>query len=178
MNKSQMAVILHIIKTAYPSFGASTSTEDIVSLWTEMLADVELGAATAAVRQYVQTNRFPPTIADIRSIITDQATSRITAGEIWQECHRLLNWNISPEEEKEAYSHMSEVCREATLAVGGWYALSMSPENDPYIRRAFIAAAEARIQRDRERGIIFDWSRVNKLVPHEDLPQIEGDVGG
>lgn len=178
MNKAQTAVLLHIIQTAYPSFGGSASSEDIASLWCEMLTDVGLEVASAAVKRHIQTNRFPPTVADIRTIITDMTMPSVTAGDIWQECYRLLNWNLGPEDEPEAYSHMSVVCREAVLAVGGWYALSMSPENDPFIRRTFMAAAEARIKLDRERGVTFDWSTVNRLAPCNDIPQLGDGADG
>jgi hypothetical protein len=177
MTKAQAAVLLHIIKTAYPSFGGTVPSEDIASLWTEMLSDVELEVASAAVKRYIATSRFPPTVADIRAIITEITTPTITPGDIWQEAYRLLNSDISPEDPDGAYANMSDVCREAVLSAGGWHALSMSEENDPHIRRVFMKAAQSRLDRDRQLGIPFDRLKIPELIPCNPLP-IGGEPHG
>ena len=168
MNKKEMAEIMAIIKTAFPQFHKDLEKQEIeqaINLWTEVFSTDSAEIVFEAVMMYISNGKFPPTIADIRAIITDLSTPQVTAEDIWQEAYRLLNWTIGPKEEQKAYTHMTDVCRAATIAVGGWYALSMSSEDDPFIRREFIKAAEARLQSDRKRGVPFDLWKMNNLLP-------------
>jgi len=186
MTRLETIGIIELIRRAYPRFIEPSAWEpdvekavsNVVDLWTEMFATDHANTVVGAVKQYIRVGKFPPTVADIQAIITDATTPKVMPGDIWQECHRLLNWTISPEDEERAYANMSDICREAVLAVGGWYALSMSPENDPYIRRTFMQAAQSRIQRDREYGIPFDWSKVNRLVPMDEVPRLGDGTDG
>jgi hypothetical protein len=89
-----------------------------------------------------------------------------------------LNADLGPYEETAAYARMSDACREGVLACGGWTALSLSPEDDPHVRRVFLRAAEVRLQRDRDAGIPFDRSRVNTLQPRPEMLQLGGAVNG
>lgn len=41
---------------------------DSVNIWFQMLQDLDYKSASAAIQQYMLTNKFPPTIADIREI--------------------------------------------------------------------------------------------------------------
>lgn len=165
MDRAEVAIILHAVKTAYPTFGGSNSSDDVVSLWAEMLSDIEFQDARDAVKAHIRNSRFPPTIAEIRELVDSLESDAVTAGDIWAECQRLLGWSISPDDSETAYSKMSNVCREAVLACGGWKALSMSDESDPHVKRLFFNAAEVKFKRDRAHGIAFDTSRVNKLLP-------------
>ena len=177
MNKNEMKATLGIIKTAYPGFGGDCDPKEILELWAEMFASDPAPLVADAVKRYIQTGKFPPTIADIRAIITDMTASTVTSGDIWQEVYRLLNADISPDDPDTAYAKMSDICREAVLAVGGWYSLSMSPEDDQYVRRVFLKAAQARLDRDRQLGIPFDRTKVPELLPCDPLP-IGGELHG
>jgi hypothetical protein len=174
----EMNAILGMVKLTYPNFGGSNKPEDLAAFWAQQFAPFDASVVSAAVEKWIQTSRFPPTIADIRGIVLDAVAPQPAPGEIWAECHRLLNADLGPYDEAAAYERMTGACREGVLAVGGWTALSLSPEDDPHVRRAFLRAAEARLQRDREQGIPFDFSRVNTLQPRPEVLQLGGAADG
>lgn len=131
MTRAETIGIIELLRRAYPRFAEPSQWEPdakkvlsaTVDLWTDMLSDLSVQAVMVAARQYIATSKFPPTIADIRGLVT---ASAVGAGDVWQEAHRLLNSGIAPDKAEEAYTHMSPSCMAAVQAVGGWYALSMA----------------------------------------------------
>ena len=91
MDKIQTTVILAIIKTAYPTFGKDVSPEDIVSLWSEMFATDPVELVAAAVKRYIKSGEYPPTVAAISAILADmQAANLPTPAALWTEVDRLM----------------------------------------------------------------------------------------
>lgn len=142
MTNDEMAMVMSILKTAYPRFYQDMQkreAEEVVNLWAEMFSAESLTDVAAAVKRYITVGKFPPTIADIRELLPQTGP---TAADIWREAERLLGSGIGADNAPEAYARMSPACKAATLAVGGWYALAISDENDNRIVSAFLKAAE------------------------------------
>lgn len=107
MTKSETVKLFVIIKSLFPRDDAfKNATPDMVSAWTEMLADIPFDHAKAAVKAAVATSPFPPSIAEIRDYATRlTAPKRLTADEAWgiaSECIRkygLQTRRIAPETE-------------------------------------------------------------------------------
>lgn len=85
MTKSETVQLFVIIKSLFPRDEAfRNATPDMVSAWTEMLADIPFDHAKAAVKAAVATSPFPPSIAEIRDYATRlTAPKRLTADEAW-----------------------------------------------------------------------------------------------
>lgn len=107
MTKSETVQLFVIIKSLFPRDDAfKNATTDMVSAWTEMLADIPFDHAKAAVKAAVATSPFPPSIAEIRDYATRlTAPKRMSADEAWgiaSECIRkygLQTRRIAPETE-------------------------------------------------------------------------------
>jgi len=155
VDKIQTTVILAIIKTAYPTFGKDVSPEDIVSLWSEMFATDPVELVAAAVKRYIKSGEYPPTVAAISAILADmQAANLPTPAALWTEVDRLMNSGIAPDQEREAYGKMSPGCRAVTMAAGGWTALSLSAEDDQFIKRQFFRDAADYIAAEKQRLVL------------------------
>lgn len=78
MNKKDTAVILGIIKTAYPNFGNGANNEQLVDLWHTMFEGDSAALVAAAVKTFIATDEkgFPPHIGAIKAQL-----SEITSGE-------------------------------------------------------------------------------------------------
>lgn len=63
MNKAEVKELLKEIVVAYPNFEVP---EPRFMLWCELMADISFKTARERLREHIKTNRFPPTIADIR----------------------------------------------------------------------------------------------------------------
>ena len=107
MTKTETVQLFVIIKSLFPRDEAfRTATPDMVSAWTEMLADIHFDHAKAAVKAAVATSPVPPSIAEIRDYATRiTAPKRMSADEAWgiaSECIRkygLQTRRIAPDAE-------------------------------------------------------------------------------
>lgn len=76
MTRADTVKLLAIIITAYPASKVQDSPETI-DLWHELLQDLPVEAAALATKSMISTNKFPPTIADIREAVAKaQAEAR------------------------------------------------------------------------------------------------------
>lgn len=124
MTLDEFVLLAKVLKSAYtaPSF---LPDEYSVKVWHKFLADLPFDIANLAVQQYIATNRFPPTISDIR-----ESTAGLMAGErkdwseSWKWVCRCISVYGMPNEAK-AYADMDEYTKEAVKRIG-WKNLCMS----------------------------------------------------
>jgi hypothetical protein len=72
VNKLQVIEIFSLVKRTYPSFDSSPQS---VSHYFKYLQDFPFDVALDNVEKHILTERFPPTIADIRGRLGDQLES-------------------------------------------------------------------------------------------------------
>lgn len=69
MTRDEIVVILGTLKTAYPKFYSEMSKQEMfntIDLWTEMFAHEKTELVVAAVKNLINTFKWPPTIADVK----------------------------------------------------------------------------------------------------------------
>lgn len=69
MIKNDVVKIFIVLRTAYPNFYKDMKKEDLeatIDLWTEMFAHENPVLVTAAVKNLINTFKWPPTIADVK----------------------------------------------------------------------------------------------------------------
>ena len=117
MEREEFKVLAKGMKAVYtqPSF---IPDADAFNVWYTLLQDIDYKIAQAAIQKYMMTNKFPPTIADIR----EQATN-ICAGEQtlwsdgWEEVIMAIRRYGSYNEEK-ALENMSDITRQCVKRLG------------------------------------------------------------
>ena len=70
MNAKEFGFLADAIKTYFPRDNV-LPTENAMRLWYEELKDIPYQLAHTALRKYVSTNKFAPTIADIREQVAE-----------------------------------------------------------------------------------------------------------
>jgi hypothetical protein len=86
-----------------------------VKLWYQMLKDIPYEQATAAIHEYMLTNKFPPTIADIREMATVSEVQDWGTG--WQKTLSVIRkygWC----RQKEALEELDELTRQTVQRLG------------------------------------------------------------
>lgn len=69
MNRDEVITILGVLKTSYPRFYAGMTKEEMyntIDLWSEMFAHESPHLVVTAVKNLINTFKFPPTIADVK----------------------------------------------------------------------------------------------------------------
>ena len=99
MNRTEFIKIAEVIKTFYPREGLLPTMESM-DLWFEDLKDLDFAAVTIAVKKYALTNKFPPTVADIREYAVG-----ITESDQANEIHA---WNLVYKALRNSINHADE----------------------------------------------------------------------
>ena len=138
MTHKETAVFLGILKEAYPRFYADKNEDELrmsIKFWEEFLSDVTLNVAIAALKRYISTSKWLPTVADIREAIAQISYPPLPdASEAWFEVTQAIavyGYN----NHEEAYKSMSDLTLTAVKRMG-WRKLCMS-DNDVSDRSNF-----------------------------------------
>lgn len=67
MTRGETSKLVGVLTAAYPSQAAKVDVVAMIDAWAELLDDVEYPIAAAAVRALAQTEKFMPSVADIRA---------------------------------------------------------------------------------------------------------------
>ena len=147
MTKKEFAVFAMALKTYFPRDNL-LPTEEAMELWYRELQDIPADVATAMLRKWVDTEKWPPSIAEIRSMCSEIANGKLPDwGEAWREVEKAIGHYGYNSEEK-ALDSMSQVTRSAVLKIG-WRGICMS-ENPDIIRAQFRQVYEICVNREIE----------------------------
>ena len=124
MNKSEFGKIAMALRTYYPKENLIPNNEAF-ELWYEQLSDLEYKTATLAVKKWVATNKWSPSIAEIRETV---ATINNDSIKDWSEAYEDARQAIrryGSYNPKDAMESLDELTRE-TVKRMGYYDMCMS----------------------------------------------------
>lgn len=82
MIKQECAVLVGMIASAYPSW---KPTQETVTVYVELLADLDRNEAQSALRSLLMASEFPPSIAAIRKkVLQDKDGLPLDKAEAWE----------------------------------------------------------------------------------------------
>lgn len=147
MTRAEFAYFAMGLKTYYPRENILPN-EEAVSLWYEMLQDLESSTLTAALRKWASTEKWPPTIADLRALCTEVSAGALPDwGEAWAEVTKAVHrygWSRP----QEAFDSMSPTAKAAAERLG-WQQICES-ENPDTLRAQFRQVYEICSRRENE----------------------------
>jgi len=83
MNRMETAQVFGVLASAYPNFKID---DRMVEVWHELLSDLDGNLVKSAVKVWAMTEKWPPTIADIRLTAAEKSGSLPpSAEEAWAE---------------------------------------------------------------------------------------------
>ena len=108
MTREEVKLILATIAEVFPKNLMTTVTAQTVNIWAQMLDDMDYKRATIALAHWIQTQKYPPTIADLRELTAVQTTTnQMTAEQAWgklQDAIRKFGYTMP----KEAAEYLGE----------------------------------------------------------------------
>ena len=88
MTREDTIKILSILKASYPNFYKDMSKKDAettISLYTEMFNNVETNLVATAIKELIQRQNYPPTIADIKNKIYELTNpDELNSSDLWE----------------------------------------------------------------------------------------------
>ena len=84
MEFDKFKVLIKGLKAVYTS-ERFLPDADSVKIWYSMLKDIPYDVLNVAIQKYIMTEKFPPTIADLRSLSSETANGKILDwGKAWE----------------------------------------------------------------------------------------------
>lgn len=159
MTKQETTQILAVLKAAYPAFYKDQTQEELsgaVNIWHGMLSDLSCELITKAIQRIIATNKFAPSIAEVRAAaIGLTATDELSPEEAWTLVNKALRnstYNSGTEFEK-----LPEIVQKA---LGSPSRLKVLSSEDEVFLQTSIAA-----QFKREYQYWADKAREEALLP-------------
>lgn len=147
MNKTDFGKFVMALKTYYPKENLLPNNQ-AVELWFNQLSDLEYEVAELALNKWVSTNKWSPTIADIRETALDVEVGEAPDwGEAWENVLHAIRYYGSWQQE-EAMNSLDDVTRQVVRQMG-YRDLCMS-ENIVADRANFRMMYERAMQRKRQ----------------------------
>ena len=183
MERDEFKILVKSMKAVYaqPTF---LPDQDAFNVWYALLKDLPYELASMAVQKHMLTEKFPPTIADLRakaSEVVERPAEEMSELEAWALVRKAIgNSNYHAEEE---FARLPEVCR---IAVGSpanlreWAMMDSDQvatvEQSHFIRN--YRAAAKRMTEDRKlpsafRERIAEHRRKHAELKSRDQPEIE-----
>lgn len=108
MNRDDVIKILSILKTAYPNFYKNISKEDAertIELYQTMFCDCDTKIVITAIKELINSFKYPPTIADIKNKMYELYNNNNdkSASELWDNLVKAIcnsGYNSESEFEK------------------------------------------------------------------------------
>ena len=117
MNKKEFAIFASALRTYYPKENLLPN-EQAMQLWFNQLSDIPYKVAEVTLNKWVATNKWSPSIADIREQATGLTQGEAKEwGEAWQDVLRAIRLYGSYEELK-ALDSLDEITRKTVKHLG------------------------------------------------------------
>lgn len=147
MNKSEFSVWAMALKTYFPRDNLLPSKE-AMELWFQELRDIPAPVATAMLRKWVDTQKWPPTIAEVRAMCAEIANGKLPEwSDGWAEVTAAIRRHGYIDQEA-ALASLSPATRNAVETIG-WQAICLS-ENPDTIRAQFRQVFQICVNRQIE----------------------------
>lgn len=117
MDKKEFAIFASALRTYYPKENLLPN-EQAMQLWFNQLNDIPYNVAEVTLNKWVATNKWSPSIADIREQATGLTQGEAKEwGEAWQDVLRAIRLYGSYEELK-ALDSLDEITRKTVKHLG------------------------------------------------------------
>lgn len=147
MKKIEFAAWVSALQTYFPRFNLLPNAEAI-ELWYRELGEMPFDLLSAALRKWVNTERFPPSIAELREICAEIVQGKPPEwGDGWQEVTKAIA-RYGIHQESKALESLSPLTRQAASRIG-WRDICLS-ENPEALRAQFRQVYEICQKREIE----------------------------
>lgn len=157
MTKKEVSKLLAVLAAAYPRF---ESDELKVTVWHEMLNDIDYQVAQLAVKKCILEFVFSPSIAEVRqAAIRIMSPQEITAAEAWGEVEKAIK-DHGYYSESQAIGSMSPLTARVVQYLG-WREICLSTE--PGVIRGQFLKMYGQVEKRESEQMILPAEVKNKI---------------
>lgn len=164
MTREETIKAIGIITTAYPNFDKFRDEKHIrsmVAIWADMFSEDDAGLVALAVKEHISTSKWPPSIAEIREIMTRISYPNIIPPDkAWEVVSKYLDTE-GEYNHGDIYRDLPRTIAEAvdSIGYGQLYAMHVAyargyPGKAGLDRLAFMQAYEDKVDRKRRKAML------------------------
>ena len=117
MDKKEFSIFASALRTYYPR-EKLLPNEQAMELWYNQLQDIPYNVATATLNKWVATEKWSPSIADIRQLATEVVSGTVNEwSDGWEQVETAIK-RYGMYNEAEALESMDEITRQAVKRLG------------------------------------------------------------
>lgn len=150
MNFDEFKRLVKGMKAVYTSQNFLSDAESI-KIWYQLLKDMPYEIANVSIQKHMATNKFPPTVAEIRSGAAEITDKSHDWSDGWESFRKAVG-RFGYYRREEAFASMDEITRKVVKRLG-WKELCMS-ENIMQDRANFRMVYEQEQNRAMERAML------------------------
>ncbi|WP_235912641.1 replicative helicase loader/inhibitor [Velocimicrobium porci] len=180
MNVTEFATIASAIKAAYPNANLMPDKRS-KEIWYTMLSDLDYVVCMTAIKEHISTNRFPPSIAEIREQCANIAIGKVPDwGEGWEQVEKAIR-SCGMYQEEEALKRMDETTKICVKRLG-WKNICLS-ENIVADRANFRMIYEQIVNRSKREaqlslGLKEEKQRLYSLIHQTEQKLLQNEKCG
>ena len=172
MTKKEFSLIALALRAYFPKENNFIPNEQALELWYMQLKDIDYRVAEAAVNKWAATNKWSPTIADIRETATAISQGELPDwGEAWQEVTLAIK-RFGSYRAGEALRSLSPLTRKAVERLG--YMQLCASENIAADRANFRMIYEQLAAREKKQAQLPEGLKTLIAQMQQDNKLIEG----
>jgi hypothetical protein len=180
MTREQTKEILAVLKAGYPNFYKDMSkneAKNIIDLWTTMFANDSAEIVTEAVKSLICSNKYPPTIADVKEkiyMITQPQT--LTEIEAWQMVRGAINYfNAS-----ESFASLPQILQKLVGSPNQLreWAMLEAKDVDSVIQSNFMRSYKAKVAQEKDYAMLPASTKelIQSIATKMDMKAITGGL--
>lgn len=150
MKFEQFKVLVKGMKAVYTSSNFLPDA-DSVKVWYELLKDIPYELANISIQRHMATNKFPPTVAEIREGVVKSVTKPLDWASGWDQVRKAISKH-GMYRAQEAYNSMDDITRNVVKRLG-WKEICGS-ENYMQDRANFRMTYEQEQARQKETALL------------------------
>lgn len=171
MEREQFKILCKGMKAVYTQ-ETFLPDADAFNIWFSLLGDLEYPVLNAAIQKHMLTNKFPPTIAELREAATTiRAGSVPDWGEGWEKVLQAIR-QFGYMRESEALRTMDELTRKCVQRLG-WRNLCMSENNNTDRANFRMIYEQLQSREQKERILPIALSNTIKQLNVQNVKQLE-----
>lgn len=117
MTRDEFKILCKGLKAVYaqPTF---IPDQDAFNMWYALLGDLPYDVCAVAIKKYMLTNKFPPTVAEIRTIASEVVNGDpLTWGESWEKALNAVR-RFGSYNKEEALNSLDSITRKCVESIG------------------------------------------------------------
>ena len=175
MTKKEFSILAAAIRTYYPK-EPILPNEQALELWYQELCDIPANVAEAALRKWVSTNKWSPSIADLRELAATVVYGETPDwGEAWEEVLTSVR-RYGLYNERKALESLSHLARQAAERTGFRnICLSEQPATERANFRMIYESLARREQSEQQLALpLQDMIQQIRQIKKKDLFLVDG----